>query len=51
MLVPAGPAGDALVDAMRTTVSELEARVLLNGGISVHGDVFPSALIAAYRSV
>lgn len=34
VLVPDGPAGEILVDAMRTTVSELEARVLLNGGIA-----------------
>lgn len=33
LLVPSGPAGDALVDAMRATVSDLDARVLLNEGI------------------
>lgn len=34
LVVPAGPAGDVLVDAMRATVSEQEARVLLNAGIA-----------------
>jgi NADP-dependent aldehyde dehydrogenase len=38
VLVPAGSAGDVLVDAMRTTVSEQEARVLLNGGIAAGYD-------------
>lgn len=34
ILVPEGPGGEALVDAMRATVSDLEARILLNGAIA-----------------